>query len=83
MKKHLEHKISKIAGNIIMVITLIGAGMAPIVCGGIIEFMELFGLTLMVNLIIAEIDIAIADRKEGKKNEGTPRYIEGTVNLNW
>lgn len=80
--KHLEHKISKIAGNIIMAITLIGAFMAPIVCGGIIELVELFGLTLGLALAIAEIDIAIADRKESNKKTDVA-YVKGVVNLNW
>ena len=80
MKEIMAHKVSKIAGIIIMIITIINAGIAPIIVSNLIEFMELFGLTLIIAGCIVVFDAGIANEKTLKKSE---QYVTGTVTLNW
>ena len=82
MKEILNRKISKVGGNIIMVISIIMAGLAPIICQNVIEVIEMFILTIGVGVEIGLVDIAIQEEmKTHKKNED--QYVSGTVNLNW
>ena len=80
MKEIFEHKVSKIAGVIIMIITIINAGIAPIIVSNLIEFIELFGLTLIIAGCIVVSDAAIMNEKTVKKSD---KYVSGTVTLNW
>lgn len=80
MKEIFEHKVSKIAGIIIMIITIINAGIAPVIVSNIIEFIEFFGLTLIIAGCIVAVDASIANNKTMKKPS---KCITGTVTLNW
>lgn len=83
MKNILDRKISKIAGIIIMVITLIMSGITPCICENLIEFMQLFGLTLALAIGIMALDVAIHDEKKAYLDKQPDQYVSGSVNLNW
>ena len=80
MKEIFEHKVSKIAGTIIMIITIINAGIAPIIVSNLVEFIEFFGLTLIIAGCIVVVDASITNDKTLKKQS---KCITGTVTLNW
>lgn len=82
MKKIFEHKVSKIAGNIIMIMTLIAAALGPCICESITDIYEWYGIAIALVACVITLDIAICDKKAVLEKK-PDQYVKGTVNLNW